>query len=366
MKFHFMNGTMRATSSKKKMTAILLGLTLTLAPYGMTSAEAAQAANHPAAAAAVTTGAAASQAAKTADGKAAEEKADAAADKEAGKDAAKETVAAAKEDVTIDARSSLDQDFDQLAEVKNGTYDFDLAASTPKGSTGLTSNITFVSEPYTRAKGTMRITVTLPGAPAFERELAYYIRETEKATAFYCKLGHGEWQKSVTPRKPADKKVNDFWSAAFSDGFMDIAKDVSFGVQEGANQTYLVTVDGKAFGKMLAEQIVPTAKDEAMQKTLAEICRSLPDFSYTVTIDTEKKLLTDVHANLTEPIRKAASIIVKRCDMPRSEREQLLKDIRESTVDFHLQGRDFNALEDVQVPAEILANAKATELPLAD
>ena len=40
-KFHFMNGTMCATSSKKKMTAILLGLTLALAPYGMTSAEAA-------------------------------------------------------------------------------------------------------------------------------------------------------------------------------------------------------------------------------------------------------------------------------------------------------------------------------------
>ena len=40
-KFHFMNGTMCATSSKKKMTAILLGLTLALAPYGMTGAEAA-------------------------------------------------------------------------------------------------------------------------------------------------------------------------------------------------------------------------------------------------------------------------------------------------------------------------------------
>ena len=122
----------------------------------------------------------------------------------------------------------------------------------------------------------------------------------------------------------------------------------------------------KVFGKMLEEQIKPTAKDEAMQKTVAEICRSLPDFTYTVTIDTEKNLLTDVHANLTEPIRKAASIIVKRRDLPRSERDKLLKDIRESTVDFHLQGRDFNELEDVQVPAEVLANAKATELPLGD
>lgn len=74
MKFHFMNGTMRATSSKKKMTAILLGLTMTLAPYGMTSAEVAQAAEHPAAAAAVTTEAAAPQAANAADGKAAAEK----------------------------------------------------------------------------------------------------------------------------------------------------------------------------------------------------------------------------------------------------------------------------------------------------
>ena len=35
-------------------------------------------------------------------------------------------------------------------------------------------------------------------------------------------------------------------------------------------------------------------------------------------------------------------------------------------MDFHLQGRDFNELEDVQVPAEVLANAKATELPLGD
>lgn len=351
MKFHFMNGTMCATSSKKKMTAILLGLTLALAPYGLTSAEAAQGGLPQASAAVSSASPAAPQAV-------APESDAAAPAKDAGE-------AAPKKEAAADARSSLDQAFDQLAEVKNGTYDFDLAASTPKGSTGMMSNITFVSEPYTRAKGTMSITVTLPGAPSFKRELAYYIRETEKATAFYCRLGHGEWQKSITPRKPADKKVNDFWTAAFSNGFMDIAKDVEFGVKEGANQTYLVTVDGKAFGKLLGEQIVPTAKDEAMQKTVAEICRSLPDFTYTVTIDTERNLLTDVHANLTDPIRKAASIIVKRRDMPYSEREKLLRDIRESTVDFHLQGRDFNALEDVQVPAEILANAKATELPLA-
>lgn len=72
-KFHFMNGTMCATSSKK-MTAILLGLTLALAPYGMTSVEAAQAADHPAAAAVVATEAAAPQAAKATDEKAAEKK----------------------------------------------------------------------------------------------------------------------------------------------------------------------------------------------------------------------------------------------------------------------------------------------------
>ena len=232
------------------------------------------------------------------------------------------------------------------------------------GSAVMSSNITFVSEPYTRAKGSLDITFTLPGAPAFEREIAYYIRETEKATAFYCKLGHGTWEKSVTPRKPADKKVNDFWAEAFTNGFIDMAKSVQFGVQDGSCQTYLVTVDGKAFGKLLLEQLKPMAKDEDMQKTTEEICRSLPDFTYTVTIDTEKNLLTDMHANLTEPIRKAASIIVKRRDLTRAEREEMLKDIRESTVDLHLQGKDFNALEDVQVPAEILASAKATELPL--
>lgn len=353
LKFHFTNGTMRATSSKK-MTAILLGLTLTLAPCGMTSADAAAQGGTEAAptVTAAVPPAAAAEVTKT--------------DKDAGKVQEVKDETSSKGDAALNARSSLDQAFDRLAEVKNGTYDMDLSASAPMGSTGMTSHITFVSEPYTRAKGTMQITFTLPGAPVFERELAYYIRETEKATAFYCKLGHGAWEKSVTPRKPADKKVNDFWSEAFSNGFMDIAKDVEFGVQDGASQTYLVTVDGKAFGKMLEEQIKPTAKDEAMQKTVSEICRSLPDFTYTVTIDTEKNMLTDVHANLTDPIRKAASIIVKRRDLPRSERDKILKDIRESTVDFHLQGRDFNELEDVQVPAEVLANAKATELPLTN
>lgn len=349
----FMTVTTGFTKKKKKIMAVLCGMAMAAAPYGMNTGFAASAA---APAAAVTASAGAQTAAETTAAVPAEkaEEKDTAAEK-AGKPAAVKPA---------DAKSSLDTAFDHLAEVKNGTYDLDLATSAPMGSAVMSSNITFVSEPYTRAKGSLDITFTLPGAPAFEREIAYYIRETEKATAFYCKLGHGTWEKSVTPRKPADKKVNDFWAEAFTNGFIDMAKNVQFGVQDGSCQTYLVTVDGKAFGKLLLEQLKPMAKDEDMQKTTEEICRSLPDFTYTVTIDTEKNLLTDMHANLTEPIRKAASIIVKRRDLTRAEREEMLKDIREGTVDLHLQGKDFNALEDVQVPAEILASAKATELPL--
>ena len=349
----FMTVTTGFTKKKKKIMAVLCGMAMAAAPYGMNTGFAASAA---APAVAVTASAGAQTAAETTAAVPAEkaEEKDTAAEK-AGKPAAVKPA---------DAKSSLDTAFDHLAEVKNGTYDLDLATSAPMGSAVMSSNITFVSEPYTRAKGSFDITFTLPGAPAFEREIAYYIRETEKATAFYCKLGHGTWEKSVTPRKPADKKVNDFWAEAFTNGFIDMAKNVQFGVQDGSCQTYLVTVDGKAFGKLLLEQLKPMAKDEDMQKTTEEICRSLPDFTYTVTIDTEKNLLTDMHANLTEPIRKVASIIVKRRDLTRAEREEMLKDIRESTVDLHLQGKDFNALEDVQVPAEILASAKATELPL--
>lgn len=366
----FMTVTTEFTKKKKKIMAVLCGMAMAAAPYGMNTGFAASAA---APAAAVTASAGAQTAAETTAAVPAE-KAEAAATGKTDKDAAgvkaeeKDTAAEkAGEPAAVkpaDAKSSLDTAFDHLAEVKNGTYDLDLATSAPMGSAVMSSNITFVSEPYTRAKGSLDITFTLPGAPAFEREIAYYIRETEKATAFYCKLGHGTWEKSVTPRKPADKKVNDFWAEAFTNGFIDMAKNVQFGVQDGSCQTYLVTVDGKAFGKLLLEQLKPMAKDEDMQKTTEEICRSLPDFTYTVTIDTEKNLLTDMHANLTEPIRKVASIIVKRRDLTRAEREEMLKDIRESTLDLHLQGKDFNALEDVQVPAEILASAKATELPL--
>ena len=364
----FTTVTMGFTKKKKKIMAVLCGMAMAVAPYGFSTGWAAPAP------AAVATAAGEQPAAETAavqDKKVSAEavKADKLDKDTAGVKAEQANTAAEKagEAAAVkpeDARTSLDTAFDHLAEVKNGTYDLDLATSAPMGSAVMSSNITFVSEPYTRAKGSLDITFTLPGAPAFEREIAYYIRETEKATAFYCKLGHGAWEKSVTPRKPADKKVNDFWAEAFTNGFIDMAKNVQFGVQDGNCQTYLVTVDGKAFGKLLLEQLKPMAKDEDMQKTTEEICRSLPDFTYTVTIDTEKNLLTDMHANLTEPIRKVASIIVKRRDLTRAEREEMLKDIRESTVDLHLQGKDFNALEDVQVPAEILASAKATELPL--
>ena len=129
-KFHFMNGTMCATSSKKKMTAILLGLTLALAPYGMTSAEAAAKSGTEAAPAVTAV-------VPPTDAVAAKDAVNAGEEAKAVKDAAKGEAQASpvKEDVTIDARSSLDQSFDQLAEVKNGTYDMDLAASAPMGST---------------------------------------------------------------------------------------------------------------------------------------------------------------------------------------------------------------------------------------
>lgn len=371
-----------AMGKKKAIMTALCSMAFLIAPYGMTPAGAAPAEKTQITAAAPENAASASAVKETAKPDTAAAAAEKAAEVKTSEKAegSEGTEAQAGKETKLDdkdkgeskpaavlpaAKASLDDAFDHLSEVKNGTYDMDLATSAPAGSANMASHITFVSEPYTRAKGSMNITFILPGAPAFEREISYYIRETEKATAFYCKLGHGEWEKSITPRKANDKKVNDFWSAAFTNGFMDLAKDVQFGVKDGSCQTYLVTVDGRAFGNLLQEQLLPMSKDENMKKTTEEICRSLPDFTYTVTIDTEKNLLTDVHANLTEPIRKAASIIVKRRDMPRSERDKMLKEIRESTVDLHLQGRDFNALEDVQVPAEILANAKATELPLA-
>lgn len=309
-------------SKRKGMAAALLALSLWLAPYG-------EASMAPAAAEPVAT-----------------------AEPSAPAAAPAETV------VPLDARASLDKAFDQLAEVKNGTYDLSLVATTPKGSATLTSGISFVSEPYTRAKGQMAIGFSLPGAPEFERDLAYYIRETEQATAFYCRLGHGEWEKSVTKRQPMDKTVNEFWTAAFRNGFMDFAKDVQFGVKEGEAQTYLVTVDGKALGKLYLENEHPNLANADMQKTLESILKNVPDFTYTVTIDEEKNTLTDFHANLTEPIRKAGLIYLKRSDMTREDKDSYRKVLENSTVELSLKGRDFNELEDVQVPAEILASAR--------
>ena len=99
-----MNGTMCATSSKKKMTAILLGLTLALAPYGMTSAEAAAKSGTEAAPAVTAV-------VPPTDAVAAKDAVNAGEEAKAVKDAAKGEAQASpvKEDVTIDARSSLDQ-----------------------------------------------------------------------------------------------------------------------------------------------------------------------------------------------------------------------------------------------------------------
>ena len=119
----------------------------------------------------------------------------------------------------------------------------------------------------------MAIGFSLPGAPEFERDLAYYIRETEQATAFYCRLGHGEWEKSVTKRQPMDKTVNGFWTAAFRNGFMDFAKDVQFGVKEGAAQTYLVTVDGRPSASSISRMSTRTSPMPTCRKRWSQSLR---------------------------------------------------------------------------------------------
>ena len=79
-----------------------------------------------------------------------------------------------------------------------------------------------------------------------------------------------------------------------------------------------------------------------MQKTLESILKNVPDFTYTVTIDEEKNTLTDFHANLTEPIRKAGLIYLKRSDMTREDKDSYRKVLENSTVELSLKGRDFN------------------------
>ena len=44
--------------------------------------------------------------------------------------------------------------------------------------------------------------------------------------------------------------------------------------------------------------------------------------------------------------------------MSREDKDKYRKVLSESTVELSLKGRDFNELEDVQVPAEVLANAR--------
>lgn len=273
------------------------------------------------------------------------------------------SVPAVSESSALDARAQLDRALESLIEYKQGAITFDVNASIPMLNGGVKGTFTFVTDPLFNGKGSVGIDVAVPGISTTHTDRMFYWQESaDRFTCYYPKEDN-TWAKTVMDKKEESGNAVDKLENALDTDWMKMVKNVQLGAKTGNSQTYLITIDGDKLYPYLAKLLkVETTGKKAQKDVLNQALANLGDISYDVTIDEENHLLTNFHANLTEPLRKAAEAAVKNGKSSKKEKKEMLDLINNSTLEINFHGQKLDKTPDVTVPAEISSTAKE-ELP---
>lgn len=262
-----------------------------------------------------------------------------------------------------DARMQLDKALDSLSEFKQGTVAFEVEAAMPPLNGTVKGNLAFVAESLMNAKGSVNVEMAVSGIPAAHVDRLFYLQESENNFTCYYQKEDNTWAKSVIEKKEDSDKAGSESDSAFERDFVSMIKSVQLGTRTENNQTYLVTMDGDKLYPYLAQLLdVKTTGKEAKKDVLNQALANLGDLSYEITIDEGNHLLTDVHADLTEPLRRAGEAAVKNGKLSKKEKKEILEVIHNSTLEINFHGKNLEQAPDVTVPAEVSSTAKE-ELP---
>ncbi|SFT68968.1 hypothetical protein SAMN02910356_01648 [Selenomonas sp. GACV-9] len=274
----------------------------------------------------------------------------------------------------VAAEQQLSKDLASLVDFNQGLLTFDMDLSSPLVSVCYKGTFSFKAEPQLAAKGSMKIETTMPGAQPSTVTGDYYMQETDKELVFYLQKPDKSWEKTVTKKTEPQKRIDEAVDQAFSADLMDATKAVQLGKRDGDKQSYLVTLDSKKVYPYLVKlmeldkQEKKNKKDKKAQKDekavndmLKKVLANLGDIDYTITIDEKEHMLTDMHANLTAQLRNVAAAFIKEGKYPAKDEREMLAIANNSTLEVGFHGSKLTKDDDLQVPAEVAANAKTAE-----
>lgn len=264
---------------------------------------------------------------------------------------------AAPQALESDARAQLDKAFDSLSEFNQGSMLLHVKLSGPLMYGDLEGTLAFVSAPFFEAKGTVNVEMAASEVSVACVNKIFYLRESAKNFTCYYPQKDDNWAKFVMAKK---EEETDKLDAAFDKEWMTRIKAVRLGNREGSKQSYLVTMDGNKVYPYLANLLeVKTTGEKAKNDALNQALANLGDVSWEITIDEDNHLLSDFHADLTEPLRSAATAVIKNSKESKKRQQQMLNVIDNSTMEITIHSEKFDKVPNLTVPAEISLEAKA-------
>lgn len=277
-----------------------------------------------------------------------------------------------------DAREALAADLAAIEDARSGAFTTLLAIDTPMGAATFRGDALFGTEPYFTGMGDGQVTVTPAGLPEMSFSRKGYIRESEYGVTTYYETESGEWEKFTRPRDEHDEAI-DAGLAEVGDSLTSYLKSAELGEKAGSLQTYNVVFDGEKVAEAIkpylgADEKAETAKakkaskdskaaHEEYLKTLSDedLARALDamgDPACTIVIDQDKHVVRSVEADLTAPVRSILLAELPYQGLTAEQQKSHRELIEQSTVKILFTADRQNEIQDVTVPAEIIASAK--------
>ncbi|MBR2215465.1 MAG: hypothetical protein IJ849_06880 [Selenomonadaceae bacterium] len=253
----------------------------------------------------------------------------------------------------------------------SGTYHLLLAASAPLGEATASLDVTLKETPLIVSQGVAQVALTPTQLLSpLSKEVPFYWQETEKELIFYSQY-NDQWRKIITKKdlkkeaktkNPEEKKAADKALAAiYAENFMALVKDVQLANLEGNQRVYNVTIDGEKFAAAVQSNIAAQNKGKDKKLTLKPheaklidtALKAWGDFSFNLTEELDSKQITAIHADLTEPLRRAARALIEASDMSTVDKFKYAAMAETINLKFEATGEAFNQIDKVEIPAEV-------------
>ncbi|WP_027406499.1 hypothetical protein [Anaerovibrio sp. RM50] len=261
-----------------------------------------------------------------------------------------------------DARTQLTNSMASLTDMDNGTLAFKVDLSSPFLGGNVNGTFDFVSKPAVICQGASEIIMTMGGMPSGNTRYNFYCRENGENMEFYSQNKDGSWDKYLY-RTATDKAMEEAIAKSLAEDFPDVIKNVTLGQRQGAEQDYVVVMDGQKvkdyFWKLANLGNVKKGSTEEGNKLLEDVLNNMGDLECTITIDEVQHQFRNLYADLTPQIRAAARTVLGNS----KEDSGMLPIIDASTVEFNVSATNYGAIDNVVIPEVVLNNAVLKEIP---